>query len=82
MTSVGERIRHMRRLRKMKQKTLVQLSGIDQGTLANLERGHRANPTMTTLTSLAKALGCTTDYLSGMHEDDETEDEPTMSARC
>jgi transcriptional regulator with XRE-family HTH domain len=55
-------------------------SGVKQSMLSRLEGGSRPNPTADIVRKLARALGCTADYLLGMYEDDESEHVPTAEA--
>jgi transcriptional regulator with XRE-family HTH domain len=70
---IGEKIQRLRGQRHWSQADLAELSGVKQSLLSRIERGSRPNPTADVLRKLAKALGCTTDYLVGMHEDEDTE---------
>jgi len=38
-----------------------------------MENGEQTNPNAETLKQLARTLGCTTDYLVGMYEEEDTE---------
>ena len=77
---IGERIQRLRGRRNWSQADLAELSGVKQSLLSRIERGSRPNPTADVLRKLATALGCTTDYLIGMHEDKDSESEPTAVA--
>jgi len=44
-----------------------------QPTLSDIELGKQADVTSSLLRRIARTLGCTTDYLVGMHEDEDTE---------
>lgn len=68
---IGEKIQRLRGQRHWSQADLAELSGVKQSLLSRIERGSRPNPTADVLRKLAKALGCTTDYLVGMHEDEK-----------
>jgi transcriptional regulator with XRE-family HTH domain len=68
---IGEKIQRLRGQRNWSQADLAELSGVKQSLLSRIERGSRPNPTADVLRKLAKALGCTTDYLVGMHEDEK-----------
>jgi len=74
--AIGTRIQRLRIQRNMSQADLAERSGVGQSLISRLERGSRPNPTADVLRRLARTLGCTTDYLIGMHEvgeDDEDE---------
>jgi len=55
----------------MNQADLSERSGVKQSILSKIETGARPNPTSDIVKRLARALGCTTDYLLGMHEDEK-----------
>ena len=76
---IGERIQRLRGRRNWSQADLAELSGVKQSLLSRIERGSRPNPTADVLRKLATALGCTTDYLIGMHEDKDSEIEPALT---
>jgi XRE family transcriptional regulator of biofilm formation len=73
--SIGQRIQRLRVQRNMSQTDLAERSGVKQSLISRIERGSRPNPTADVLRRLARTLGCTTDYLVGMHEQDEEDDE-------
>jgi transcriptional regulator with XRE-family HTH domain len=70
---IGERIKRQRLRRGYTQTELAERSGVKQSLISRLEGGTRDNPSADVLRRLATTLGCTTDYLVGMHEDEETE---------
>jgi XRE family transcriptional regulator of biofilm formation len=74
--SIGKRIQRLRIQRHMSQADLAERSGVGQSLISRLERGSRPNPTADVLRKLARTLGCTTDYLVGMHEDEDEESRP------
>jgi hypothetical protein len=47
--------------------------GIPQPVISDFERGVRDEMTTALLKNFAQHLGCTTDYLVGMYEDEESE---------
>lgn len=63
MTTLGQRLRKLRRDRDWTQKEVEQRTGIHQGTITNLERDKVPNPTSNTLESLASLYSVTVDYL-------------------
>ena len=69
--TMGERLRRQRLQSGFTQTELAERSGVRQSLISRLENGTRDNPSADTLRRLARALGCTTDYLVGMHDDDE-----------
>ena len=55
--TIGQAIRQYRQERKLSQEGLARLSGVSYNTIVKLEKLNRpANPTVGTLTLLAKAL--------------------------
>jgi transcriptional regulator with XRE-family HTH domain len=68
---IGEKVQRLRAERKLTQQELADRAGISQPIISRLERQTRANVNADVLKGLALALGCTTDYLVGMHEDEE-----------
>ena len=70
---IGNRIKRYRLKRGYTQTELAERSGVKQSLISRLEGGTRANPSADVLRGLARALGCTTDYLIGMHEDEDSE---------
>jgi transcriptional regulator with XRE-family HTH domain len=69
---LGEKIERLRRERGLTQQELADRAGVSQAIISRLERKARTNVHADVLKGLAKALGCTTDYLVGMHEDEES----------
>jgi transcriptional regulator with XRE-family HTH domain len=70
---IGERIKRQRLRRGYTQTELAERSGVKQSLISRLEGGTRDNPSADVLRRLATTLGCTTDYLVGMHEDEQPE---------
>ena len=79
-TLIGEKIQRLRDKRQMSQADLAAASGVGQSLLSKIEGGSRPNPTGDVLQKLAKTLGCTTDYLLGMHEEEDSESNPAAPA--
>lgn len=63
MGTIGQRVRHLRKLRGFNQVELATLAGISQGSLSLIERNETAVPAGTTLAGLCKALRTTPDFL-------------------
>jgi transcriptional regulator with XRE-family HTH domain len=78
--TIGGRLKRQRVRRGYSQTELAERSGVKQSLISRIENGSRDNPSADVLRGLAKALGCTTDYLIGMHEDEESEELPTAEA--
>jgi len=53
---LGDRLRQLRKQRRMNQTALAAAAGIDQRYLSDLERGHRTNPSREVIAALARAL--------------------------
>lgn len=59
--SLGSRINDIRKEKKISLDELCALSGVPKGTLSKITAGITDNPTLETVKSIAKALGCTLD---------------------
>jgi len=59
-----ERLKKQRLARRLTQEDLAQLAGVRVGTVSKCETG--GSPMAETVQRLARALGCTTDYLLGV----------------
>lgn len=53
---LGRNIKRLRRKRRLSQEELAQLANVKLSNLAKLEGGFNVNPTVTTLSSLARVL--------------------------
>jgi transcriptional regulator with XRE-family HTH domain len=80
MAHLGIRVSKLRHQHKMSQQELARRVGVHQSFISKIESGEQPNPNAETLKGLARALRCTTDYLVGMHEDDESEFLPAAVA--
>ena len=69
--ALGERIKQQREKRGLSQVGLAELAGVDQSVISRLESKAGASTNTVVLKRLAQVLGCTTDWLVGMHEPDE-----------
>ena len=65
MNVFAERLKKLRESKGYSQKELGTISGVDASLISRYEQGERT-PTVDNLTSLAKALETTTDYLLGL----------------
>lgn len=72
--TLGERIRHARKLRGHTQTALAKMAGIEQPSLSELETGETKEPMASTLISLSVALRVRHQWLA--HEDGSMEEEP------
>jgi transcriptional regulator with XRE-family HTH domain len=77
---LGEKIQRLRAERGLTQQELADRAGVSQTIISRLESRSRHNVNADVLKGLAKALGCTTDYLVGMYEDEESECMPAAVA--
>lgn len=77
--TLGDRIRHQRTQRRMTQEELASRANVRRPTITELETNRRMTVSSEILRRLARALGCTTDYLVGMYDDEE--DEPKRRSR-
>jgi XRE family transcriptional regulator, master regulator for biofilm formation len=68
--TLGERVERLRRERRLSQVDLSQHAHISQGLLSRIERGQTPNPGADALKGLARALGCSIDYLVGLYDED------------
>ena len=68
---LGEKVYRLRTERRFTQQELADRAGVSQTIISRLESKARTNVNADVLKGLAKALGCTTDYLVGMHEEDK-----------
>jgi transcriptional regulator with XRE-family HTH domain len=62
---LGDRIRHARTKRKWTQLELARQAGVVPDVISRLETGRTQQGAMTTLASIARALGTTVDALVG-----------------
>lgn len=78
---IGNRIKELRHQRGLSLRELAKLAQVSQGNLSAIERGDRQGGNLTLLSGkrLAKALGVSLDYLTGMY-DEMSEDEPAAVA--
>ena len=59
---LGNNLRRIRTEKGISQGDIVRALGMGRGFVSNIENG-KGNPTLTTITKLAKALGVSTDEL-------------------
>ena len=80
--AVGQRIRRLRGQQGLSLRTLAAKAGVATSSINAVERGTRtgARLSLETGKKLARALGVTLDYLSGMHEEMEQADEHAPAA--
>jgi transcriptional regulator with XRE-family HTH domain len=68
--ALGQRVKKKRESLKMSQGQLARQADITQGLLSRIESGATPSPGSAILKRLAIALGCSTDWLLEMYEDD------------
>lgn len=59
---LGENLKKIRLSKGIKQVEIARTLGVDRSFVSNIENG-KTNPTLSTIASLAKALGTTSDQL-------------------
>jgi transcriptional regulator with XRE-family HTH domain len=64
-----ERLKTLRRKRRMRARDTAQRAGISAAHLHRLERGERPNVSAVTLARVAMALGTSVEYLLGLTDD-------------
>jgi len=79
-SSLGDRLKRQRLRLGLTQDELARRANIRRPTIVELETHRRVTVSSEVLKRLARALGCTTDYLVGMHEDDEDEASALVAA--
>lgn len=67
---LGKRVRALRRQQDLTQRQLAERSHMNPITISRLEHGNSEHVYARTVRDLARALGCTTDYLLGMDEEE------------
>jgi|RhiMetdeSRZDD1v2_1073273.scaffolds.fasta_scaffold398527_2 transcriptional regulator with XRE-family HTH domain len=69
MEGFGQRVMTARSTLGWTRRELARRAGLHEQHLANVERGNRFRIEAETILKLARALGCSTDYLMGLIED-------------
>ena len=77
---LGDRIKRQREKRRLTQTELAELAHVNQALISRLESKINASTNTEVLKRLAQALVCTTEYLVGMHEDEDSEITPAAVA--
>ena len=78
--ALGDRIKKQREKRRLTQTELANLAHVNQALISRLESKIAASTNTNVLKRLAKALVCTSDYLIGMQEDEDSEQMPAAVA--
>ena len=73
---IGERLRRLRGKRGLSVRQLARLADVPHETISRLENNQQRHPSLPVAMRLAKALGVTLDYLAGMYEEEQDEEEP------
>lgn len=68
---IGERIREIRKDKKMTQRELAALTGVAENTIRQYEL-HLRKPKVEQLKSIARVFDCTLDYLTGSDNEPDT----------
>jgi transcriptional regulator with XRE-family HTH domain len=71
MLTFGERVARLRTQRGWTQAELAAKVGVRTETMNRIENGVHTAPRVHVLRALARTLGCTTDYLIGMYEEEK-----------
>ena len=78
--TLGDRIKKQRQRLRLTQEELASKANVLRPRITELEANRRIVVASDVLKRLARALGVTTDYLVGMHEDEDSEREPAAVA--
>jgi HTH-type transcriptional regulator, competence development regulator len=68
---LGQRLKQQRQARGLSQRQLATRAQVSHTILSKLESGDRDNIMSDVLRSLARALGCSADYLIDLYGEDE-----------
>jgi transcriptional regulator with XRE-family HTH domain len=77
---IGERIALLRRRQGMTQRQVGNEAGVHPNTIARLERGLLTDLPGKSIARIAQALGCTSDFLLGLSEDETPRDTESLAA--
>jgi transcriptional regulator with XRE-family HTH domain len=72
--TLGDRIKRRRTALRLTQQELSERAQVRRVTIVELEVNRRATVNSDILRRLARALGCTTDYLVGLYADEDDDD--------
>jgi transcriptional regulator with XRE-family HTH domain len=73
---IGDRLKQLRKAKKLSQMELARQSGLSLSIITQLEQGLTADPRLSTLKALARVLGCTLDELGQYDDQGEAPPEP------
>jgi len=65
VTRIGNRLKELREASGMSQQSLAVAAGLSVSLVSQIERGGRLDPRISTISSLARVLGVSLDYLAG-----------------
>ncbi|HSX81972.1 MAG TPA: helix-turn-helix transcriptional regulator [Candidatus Saccharimonadia bacterium] len=75
MEGFGQRVVAARGKHGWTRRELAKRAGLHEQHLANVERGNRQHLEAETIIKLARALGCTTDHLLGVSDEEDQDEE-------
>jgi transcriptional regulator with XRE-family HTH domain len=67
--TIAQRVKRLRIQRGWEKSELAERAAIDRTLLSRIESGSILNPGANVLKGLARALGCSIDYLVGLYDD-------------
>lgn len=70
--ALGKHVKELRDLKGWDQGELASRAKIDRTLVSRIESGHTPNPGVRVLKGLARALGCSIDYLVDLYGEDHT----------
>jgi transcriptional regulator with XRE-family HTH domain len=71
VSTLGQRLKQQRQKRGLSQRQLGTLAGVSYATISKVESGDSDTITAANLRSLARALGCSADWLIDLYGDEE-----------
>jgi transcriptional regulator with XRE-family HTH domain len=82
MENFGQRVIDLREKHGWTRRELARRSGLHEQHLLKIEQGLRKRIEGDTIIRLARAFACSTDYLLGLKEKEETEADVTVSLKA
>lgn len=79
--ALGDRVKVWREKKGWGLRDLARASGVDVSLISRLESGERQSVSLDAAMKLARALGLSLDYLSGMYEVDHVQPESRLATR-
>jgi transcriptional regulator with XRE-family HTH domain len=80
MALLAHRLRRLRQGKNLSRRQLEIQAEIPHGIVSRLESGEQAYPSVPVAMRLAKVLGVSVDYLIGMYEEEDSEQNPAAVA--